>query len=255
MSFSKNLKWLRLKEGYTQEALSEKLGVQRPMISAYEDGRSVPKLEGLSLIAKTFQITLDDLVHCDLEKWEEMRYDKIPEKVLSITLDQHGEELITFVPQKAAAGYLNGFSDTEYVEKLPQFRLPQLPTGKTYRAFELNGDSMLPLESGTVIVGAFVGQLMDIRNGSTYILVTKSEGVVYKRVFNYLKESGKLFLVSDNSLYKPYEVHGADVVEAWEAKAFISTSFPTPKPTPQELTLDDLAEMIRGLRDEIKKCQ
>ncbi len=255
MSFSKNLKWLRLKAGFTQEVLSEKLGVQRPMISAYEDGRSVPKLDGLSKVAKTFHVTLDDLVHRDLEKQEQTHYDRVPEKVLSITLDQQGKELITFVPQKASAGYLNGFSDAEYVENLPQFRLPQLPTGKTYRAFELSGDSMLPLEPGTVIVGAFMDQLKEIRNGSTYVLITKSEGVVYKRVFNYLNERGKLYLVSDNELYKPFEVHGSEVLEAWEAKAFISTSFPSPKSPQQDLTLDDLAEMIKGLKEEIKKCQ
>src|SRR5690606_26100835 len=103
------------------------------------------------------------------------------------------------------------------MEQLPHFHLPNLSQNATYRAFEIKGDSMLPLVSGTILIGAYVEQLMDIKNGKTYVLVTGTEGVVYKRVFNYLEENGKLFLSSDNELYKPFEIQGNDVLEVWEA--------------------------------------
>ncbi|WP_114750749.1 LexA family transcriptional regulator [Pleomorphovibrio marinus] len=255
MSFSNNLKWLRRNAGLTQEALSEKLGVRRPMISAYEDGRSKPKMEAVATIAKTFEVSIDDLVQRDLAKEGRSGFGRFPVEVLTVAVDVHGEEQITLVPQKAAAGYLNGYADAEYFEKLPQFKLPQLPTGKTYRAFELSGDSMLPLGPGTVIIGAYLDQLLEIKNGMTYILVTKSEGVVYKRAFNYLKEKGKLYLVSDNEFYKPFEVPASEVLEVWEAKAYISTSFPDSKHSNVELTLKDLADMIQEVKNEIRKCQ
>src|SRR5690606_27549695 len=148
--------------------------------------------------------------------------------VLTIAADDSDKENITLVGQKASAGYLNGFADQEYMEALPQFHLPNLSRHATFRAFELSGDSMLPLIPGTIVIGSYVEQLNEIKSGKTYVLLTQTEGVVYKRVFNYLAENGKLFLVSDNEHYKPYEVRGEDVLEIWEAKAFISTDFPNP---------------------------
>jgi phage repressor protein C with HTH and peptisase S24 domain len=141
------------------------------------------------------------------------------------------------------------------METLPQFRLPNLSRQATYRAFELAGDSMLPLVAGTLVIGAYVEQLKQIKSGRTYVLVTQTEGVVYKRVFNYLEENGKLFLVSDNDQYKPYEVRGEDVLEIWEAKAFISTDFPNPGDKKKPLTLEDLGEMIRDIHVDLKKIR
>ncbi|MEP0711422.1 MAG: S24/S26 family peptidase, partial [Algoriphagus sp.] len=92
----------------------------------------------------------------------------------------------------------------------------------------------------------------DIKSGKTYVLVTETEGVVYKRIFNYLSDNGKLFLVSDNEQYKPYEVKGEDVVEIWEAKAFISTDFPNPGDKKKPLTLEDLGEMISDIRADLR---
>lgn len=114
---------------------------------------------------------------------------------------------------------------------------------------------MLPLVSGTLIIGAYVEQLREIKSGKTYVLVTSSEGIVYKRVFNYLEENGKLFLVSDNQQYKPYEIKGEDVMEIWEARAFISTDFPNPKDKAKPATLEDISEMIMELRKDIIKLR
>jgi hypothetical protein len=88
---------------------------------------------------------------------------------------------------------------------------------------------MLPLDPGTIIIGEYVESPESIRNGKTYIIVSQQEGVVYKRVFNYADEKGVLFMVSDNSVYSPYEIPLESVMEIWEAKAFISTQFPDVK--------------------------
>jgi phage repressor protein C with HTH and peptisase S24 domain len=221
------------------------------MISAYEDGRSEPKLSGLSIIAGLFSVSIDELLHWDIQEKGRKAAASKDIKVLAITLDKEENENITMVRQKASAGYLNGFADPEFVESLPQFQLPHLSKNATYRAFEITGDSMLPLISGTLIIGAYVEQLRDIKSGKTYVLVTVTEGVVYKRVFNYLEENGKLFLVSDNEHYKPYEVKGEDVLEVWEAKAFISTDFPNPKDRSNPVSLEDIGKMITDLRSEI----
>lgn len=251
MVLAKNIRFLRAEKGMTQTDLSEKLGVQRTMISAYEDGRSEPKLSALTVISELFELSLDDLLHRDIQLLGRKASQNKEIKILTIAVDDNDRENITMVGQKASAGYLNGFADPEYMESLPQFHIPTLSRNATYRAFELNGDSMLPLVAGTVIIGSYVEQLRDIKSGKTYVLVTSSEGVVYKRVFNYLEENGKLFLVSDNGHYKPYEVKAEDVVEVWEAKAFISTDFPNPKDKTKPVSLEDISQMILDLKSEI----
>lgn len=260
---SENIKYLRKKHGFTQEQMAEQIGIKRSLLGAYEEGRADPRLNNLLSIAAVFKVTVDVLISKDVSKLSEKELyasagnENKGEKglrVLSITVDKNDNENIELVPQKAAAGYLNGYSDPEFLEDLPKFQLPMLPRQGTYRAFEISGDSMLPIVAGTIIIGRYVENVNEIKNGKTYVLVTGREGVVYKRVFNYITERGKLFLVSDNRIYAPYEVDEADIMEVWEAKAFISVNFPDPD-AQSELTLDKLAHMVLDLQQEIIKLK
>lgn len=211
---SENIKALRKSLGLTQDQFANELGVKRSLIGAYEEGRAEPRLELLCKMA--------DLGSMPIEELAGFRARTGNARSMDIPMGRNNIEL---VPVKAAAGYLNGYADPDFVNELPRFSLPVLNHG-TYRAFEISGDSMLPLESGTIVVGEYVNDVTGIRNGKTYVLVTRSEGVVYKRVFNYIDESGKLFLVSDNRQYAPYQIDAGDVVEIWSAKAYISLNFP-----------------------------
>jgi transcriptional regulator with XRE-family HTH domain len=250
-----NLRFLRKQKNITQNDLADQLDVQRTMISAYEDGRSEPKLATLQKLGDLLEVGVEELLEHDIEKLGRKAIQKRGITILTIATDQNDRENITLVGQKASAGYLNGYADPVYMETLPQFHLPNLSRQATYRAFELSGDSMLPLISGTTVIGGYVDQLKHIKSGKTYVLVTQTEGVVYKRVFNYLEENGKLFLVSDNEHYKPYEVKGEDVLEIWEAKAFISTDFPNPGDKKKPLSLEDLGEMIKDIHADLRKIR
>ncbi|WP_184496255.1 XRE family transcriptional regulator [Algoriphagus iocasae] len=250
-----NLKFLRKQKEITQNELAEQLAVQRTMISAYEDGRSEPKLQTLQKLCDILEVGLEELLEHDIETKGRKAVQKRGINILTIATNEEDKENITMVPQKASAGYLNGFSDPEYMESLPQFHLPNLSRNATYRAFELAGDSMLPLIPGTIVIGSYVDQPKDIKSGKTYVLVTQTEGVVYKRVFNYLNENGKLFLVSDNDHYKPFEVRGEDVLEVWESKAFISTDFPNPGDKKKPITLEDLGKMIQDIQADLRKIK
>lgn len=255
MYLGKNLRYLRKKKGLTQSDVAEKLDVKRTMISAYEEGRSEPKLAALNILAGIFNISVDEFLNRDIETSGKLLQQKQQVKVLAITVDTEDRENITLIGQKASAGYLNGFSDPEFIGQLPQFHLPQLSRNATYRAFEIKGDSMLPLGQGTIVIGSYVEQIGDIKNGKTYVLVTATEGLVYKRVYNALEEKGTLSLCSDNDLYEPYEIPGYEILEIWEARAFISTDFPDPTAASQPLTLEDLGKMITSLRTDLKELR
>ena len=254
---NENIKFLRKKEGYTQETFADVIGIKRSLVGAYEEGRADPRLNNLLKMSEVFGVSVDIIISKDVSRLSnEELYEKNTDslKVLSITVDSEDNENIELIPQKASAGYLNGYADPQYIESMPKFRLPMLPANATYRAFEISGDSMLPLLPGTVIIGEYVENPQYIKNGKTYVLVSKDEGVVYKRVFNYMEENGKLFLVSDNKTYSPYTIKGEDVLEIWESKAFISVNFPDAKTDP-DMTMDQLTNIVMELKQEITKIK
>lgn len=256
-----NIRYLRKRMGLTQEQFAQKIGIKRSVVGAYEEGRAAPPLETLLKMAELFGISTDNFISKDYSQQTDdelnnpHRLGGEPKlKILSITVDRHDNENIELVPQKASAGYLNGFADPEYIEHLPKFQLPVLPKNATYRAFEISGDSMLPLQPGTIIIGQYVEKASDIKNGKTYVLVTSKEGVVYKRVFNYLKDNEKLYLVSDNPVYSPYEIHGGEVLEVWEAKAFISFKLPEQNAS-NDLGLEKLTQIVLDLQQQVIKLK
>ncbi len=249
---NENIRFLRKNKGWTQQELADKIGIKRSLVGAYEEGRAEPSAKKLLKFAEILNVSVDDLIGLNLKE-------KTPGsthfKVLAITVDSDDKENIELVPQKAAAGYLNGYADPEYLKELPRFQLPFLPTNGSYRAFEITGDSMLPLASGTVIIGRYVENLEEIKNGKTYILVTRNDGVVFKRVFNYLKDKGKLFLTSDNMQYTPYEIAPEDVLEIWQAKAYISFEFPDPADQKAKQDVSKLAAMIMNLQEDVQRLK
>lgn len=227
---NKNLKFLRTRRGLTQKELAARLGVKPPVIGAYEEERATPPLDTLLEIAKFFEVSLDVIAQKDLsmipeKQWKEKEFGR-GHNVLAITVDEKDNENVELVSQKAAAGYLNGYQDTEFIADLPRISLPVLPRNATYRAFEIKGDSMLPIPSGAIVFGSYVESLTDIRSGELYVIVTKEEGIVFKRVYNLVKEERKLLLVSDNKAYEPYPVAAEDVLEVWQARGYFSNKFP-----------------------------
>ncbi len=125
------------------------------------------------------------------------------------------------VSAKASAGYLNGYADPTYIKELNKFRLPFLPVG-TYRAFEIKGDSMSPILPGSVIVGEYIDNWKQIKDGHTYIILSKHDGIVFKRVFNQVEENSTLILRSDNTSYPAYPIKIDEVLEVWKAVLNIS---------------------------------
>ncbi len=219
MHLNTSIRKIRKNLGLTQEEFASELQIKRSLLGAYEEGRAEPRLELLSKMAQLGGLTLERILQDDVPVHQ-------PSKRLSLMRNEGWPSgNIQLVPVKAAAGYLKGFGDQEQIRELPQFSLPMLGKGN-FRAFEISGESMLPLVSGTVVVGEQVENLTGLKNGKTYVLITKRDGIVYKRVFNYIGENGKLFLVSDNSKYKPYSLEPGEIIEAWAAKAYISIQFP-----------------------------
>lgn len=237
MYLSKNLKHLRRKNNrQTQEELAQSLEVTRSVVSAYEDGRAEPNIATLTRMSKYFNVSIDSLTNLDLANVDEKQVEYQREiekyatarnlKIQSIVVDNHKQHSISLVPKKAAAGYTTGHADVEYINDLPIYQLPYVSAGKEYRAFEIIGDSMLPLQPESIVIGEKIEEINDVKDGQICIVVSKNEGIVLKKVYNKIKDRNTLLLKSANVAYAPYELSADEVLEVWKFNSFISQDFP-----------------------------
>lgn len=60
--FKENLKYLRLERNLGQVELAKELGVSKGVISLWENGLREPSMSSLILIARYFNISIDDLI-------------------------------------------------------------------------------------------------------------------------------------------------------------------------------------------------
>lgn len=252
-NISSNLKYLRKKYGLTQQQFADLMKIKRSLVGAYEEDRAEPKYELLKKIAEHFELTIDEFINETItDGWKpKPKSEGSNLRVLSISVDQNDNENIELVPVKASAGYLNGFSDPHYIQDLPKFQLP-LPALRqgTFRAFEIMGDSMLPIHPGSIIIGEYLENWNDVKVGETYVIISKNEGVVYKRAGNKFKENRELKLVSDNKVYDTYTIPADDILEIWKAKAYVSTALPDPTPEP---TIETLSSMMAQMQKSISQ--
>ncbi len=237
---NKNLKYLRKLRGWTQEEFAQKLRIKRSLLGAYEEERADPRIDVLEVVADMFKLTLDELLRKDLTEQKGSYISKRRAQKLAA-----GRGDIPFVPVKAAAGYLAGFADPEFVDELNTFTLPML-TGGDYRAFEIIGDSMIPIQSGSVIVGEKIENLEEVKTNNTYVVISKTDGIVYKRILKNNRQKNKYTLVSDNPSYQPYMVNAEDIVEVWQAQMII-----TKANVQQRWDVGQLANLVNNLQQQV----
>jgi len=246
---SKNIRHLRVLKKWSQEQLAEQLDISRARIGSYEEERCDPPIETLVKLSNLFHVAIDALIKCDLRKFDSLSFIDVAENriLFPIIVDKENHDQVEVVTVKASAGYLSGYSDPDYIESLPLMNLPFRITGK-HRAFPIKGDSMPPLKEGSFVIGKFVESLSHIRNGSTYILITKNEGIVYKRVYQkeYLLE-----LHSDNKIYRPYTVFPSEILEVWEFVCNLNMS----DKKEEELNLDSIMNMLVSMRVELERIK
>jgi transcriptional regulator with XRE-family HTH domain len=245
MSYAcQNLKYLRKLRGWTQEEFAAKLRIKRSLLGAYEEERADPRIDVLETVSEMFKLTLDELLLKDLGDNKGSYIARRRAQKLAA-----GTNEIRFVPVKAAAGYLAGYADPDFIDELNTFTLPMLAPG-SYRAFEIVGDSMLPTPSGSVIVGEKVEDVEEIKTNNTYIVISRNEGIVYKRIMRGNRAKNKFTLISDNPEYQPYNISAEDVIEVWKATLIMSKANQQ-----QRWDVNQLANLVNNLQDQVSSLK
>jgi len=226
-----NIKYLRGRRTMSQRQLAAKAELSVSTIRAIEKGTSLPRVNNLRKLAEVFNYSLDELLDTDLES----QAGSIPEnlngsriRVLPIMVNEENQrEKVSLVPVKAVAGYVRGHSDTTFIAGLSHFAMPfpELSAERTYRVFQIEGESMLPVLPGSYIICEYLQDWTLIRPGALYVIATRDDGIVFKRLYKGDKEH-LLELHSDNPEFEPYSLELSNILEIWPARGYVSFQFP-----------------------------
>lgn len=261
---SSNIHLLRKRRKRTQDDVAFSTRISRSNYTSIENGKSFPSIEVLLTFSDYFSISVDTLLRIDLSKLSEFQLSELERgndvfirgthlRILSKSTDKEDVENIELVTEKAKAGYTSGYSDPEYIGELPKFQLPFLSKNKKYRAFQITGDSMLPIPDGSWITGEYIQDWHNIQSGKPYIILTLTDGIVFKIIDNLIQHKGKLRLYSLNPVYKPYDVRVPDIKEVWNFTNFISSQVPELGNSVEDLNkkLIDLTREVETIKRKI----
>ena len=229
----------------TQKGLADQLGVSQAYVSSIEKGKRQVSRNVFDQIVELFNVDAGWLHSGGSGQWSNttqpgqmMQVEEVStgyargqnERILPITVDADNNPNIVMVPVKAQAGYAQQRVEPTFMAELPSFNLPdsRFRTG-TFRAFEVDGDSMEPtLYGGDTVVCKYIQDWRWLRELELFVVVMQ-EDVFIKRLRNHINTRGTLELISDNTFYPPMEVPVEQIMEVWQVAARITLHLPAPR--------------------------
>ncbi len=251
IEFARNIRHLRNESGLTQAQLAEALGIKRSTVNNYENEVAQPSIANLLLYARYFNVGADDLLLGSLDQRSDTDANYTSGsrlRVLVSTVNADNKDNIELVSIRARAGYTAGYRDPEFIQSLPTFQLPFLEKERKYRMFQIDGDSMLPIPDRSYVIGEYVQDWNDVKDGHAYVFVTRDEGIVFKVAYNQLRKKKNFLLRSLNKAYSPYELPLAEVNEIWRFVNYTSSELPN-----QDNGISALIEKLDDLSQKVDK--
>lgn len=110
---------------------------------------------------------------------------------------------------------------------------------------------MLPIKSGSFVIAKYLEDISYLNSGSTYIVLTYNDGLVYKRVYDKIEEHRCLLMVSDNKRYDPYYVPVEEILELWEFTCHINLT----EYDESEINTDSVAKMLTDIGVQLESIR
>lgn len=227
MTLSQRIKLIRKTLDMSQTIFAAEIGITQTSLSQIESGKNGISYDVYKAIIHRFKVDPFWLMEGIGEMFRTEASQRTSSALpLVVTVGEDGDENIVVVDRKAAAGYLQGVHDPTYFEKLPAFRIPGL-YGRTYRAFEVTGESMQPgIRSGDLLVGGYEESLTHVRSNDVYIVVLQDGSIVAKRMRPLQGQAYELS--SDNVEFAPYTITATDIAQLWHVDARITRQIDGP---------------------------
>ena len=242
-------KQVREELNLTQSAFAEILGISG---SASDIERGRTKLPGWAVMKLLQEYHVNPL-------W---LYGKSDKKYLNpnttdvmpkvITVDNTGNENILMVNAKAAAGYPDNIRDQNWFEELPAFSIPlDRYRNASFRSFQVEGDSMLPvLKPGEWVMGKAVSSLDDVPDGAICVFIL-SDSVLVKKLQKD-SQNKDLSLISLNPEYPAIKLKTHQLQELWQVNSKITFDLES---NINNFFLQQIQQSIEELKDEVKNLK
>ena len=194
MYLGKNIRYLRNKNGYSQDLLAEKLGYKSfTTIQKWESGASEPPIKKLQELSKIFNVDMDDLNNIDLQS-----------RISDRSSDRKKGVVIPVLGHVAAGIPIEAIEDVIDTEEITQ----EMAATGTFFGLKIKGNSMEPkISDGDIVI---VRQQEDAESGDVVIACVNGDEATCKRLRKY---KDGIELVSNNPSYEPMFFSNKDIVE------------------------------------------
>lgn len=193
---AKDLKQIRKMNGISQQDLAAYLGVGQSFISQIERGASpIPEAIANKILANpNWEIVIDTFENHGTVNMQQGRQD---------------EKAIPLVTFDAVAGYGTPVFEDSLIEAYYDVR--EFKTADFL--IRVKGESMTPKYNGGDLVACrMVNDILFLQWGRVYVLYTRSQGVMIKRV-QPANDPDNITCVSENQKYSQFEVPKSDIVK------------------------------------------
>ena len=241
---SDNIKKYRKKLQLTQGQLSEKLGIKRSLLGAYEEGRADPRLSNLLKMAEVFNTSVDHLITDDSSDIKEEALKSL-EKAFSD--DQTNSFDCILVEGSSRMNYIQDTIN----QSINKNQYKKEPFGiSCERCFRVDAPGVTPATSDSFI---YCNQQEPnaIKDGDAVVVVEKSN-IYLRRVFPSIHAYNSLILLSDNKIYPPVELSKNDIIEIWKVRLIVNEPFFPSSHVEKEVSL---FHEVRNLKKELSELK
>lgn len=211
--FGKNIRKLRQLKSYSQQSMADFIGINRGALSAYEEGRSEPKINTIIKTANYFSIPIDQLLTKELSVNELLNFNS------RLTVDERLQRKsfakIPLINKANYQEYLRHHHKKEFIQSMAFIQLP-LSTEDHLRAFEIQDLEMSYRDKGLFPKDIVVGQLLkpkSLREEKLCIVVGAS--VLVRHVF---KTKKGFQLKANHPAIEDVWLQAEDIAELWTVK-------------------------------------
>jgi len=192
---AKNLKYLRLKHGFSQDYIAEFTGKKSfTTVQKWESGVSDPSIDIASKLANLYGVSLDDLYYLDLEK----------EATTPRVKTRKGVR-IPVLGNVAAGVPIEAIQEIFDYEEIT----PELAATGEFFALKIHGASMEPrMVEGDVVI---VKKQDDVESGDIAIVLINGNDATVKRVRK--QENGITLIATNVNVYEPHYYSNEEIMK------------------------------------------
>jgi len=190
---------LEEKKNLTKATLAESLGVKPAKFSEILSGRMLAGTDIMSILTDTYNISADWLLTGNGNIYKED----------TITTTQTKTKTLPLIPAEAFAGYGEYTYDDMTIEEY--YAIQDFDNADFL--IRIKGDSMSPkYNGGDIIACKVVKEVTFWQWHRVYAICTRNQGILIKRVEEYPQNRSFITLVSENPIYRPFELHEDEIV-------------------------------------------